>query len=49
MAMFRQRARSLFAGVDWNVTIAFWLFGIGFIPSPGIHHVLSLTDHRPHQ
>jgi len=25
--MFRQRMRIYFDGVDWNVAIAFWLFG----------------------
>ncbi|KAM0719682.1 hypothetical protein Q7P37_003813 [Cladosporium fusiforme] len=28
LAMFRQRARALFAGIDWNVAVAFWLFGL---------------------
>lgn len=26
-AMFRQRVRALFHGVDWNIAVAFWLFG----------------------
>lgn len=26
-AIFRQRVRAYVDGVDWNVAIAFWLFG----------------------
>jgi hypothetical protein len=28
--MFRQRLRAFSDSVDWNVAIAFWLFGMSF-------------------
>jgi hypothetical protein len=31
--MFRQRMQAYFDGVDWNVAIAFWLFGNGELMS----------------
>lgn len=42
--MFRQRMQVYFDGVDWNVAIAFWLFGNGVLIDASLY--LKISNNR---